>query len=213
MLAFCTKQFWQPKWRIFHLPLLADVATSEHYENISPQCLPLVFPLSVLFQGWASRAGITVTLTYLNYWVILSFTGKHSETLCRSNGWPDVCQPFKWQLELLEFANTRVAFYTAVFLQFLDKPRFCQCWHFSITMYFSDSPIESQWSLAHFNSDIPFGSHTDVCHCSFYAGGSGNVQGLEDCTVSVIYINQIMTLCCLYSPMVSHHTQNYSSCL
>lgn len=56
---------------------------------------------------------------------------------------------------------------------FSDKTRFCQHWHFSVTMYFSDSPIESKWSLAPFNSDIAFGSHTDVCHCSFYFGGSG----------------------------------------
>lgn len=58
-------------------------------------------------------------------------------------------------------------------LSFSDKPGVCQPWHFSVTMYFSDSPTGSEWSLAPFNSDIAFGSHIEVCHCSFYFGGSG----------------------------------------
>lgn len=58
-------------------------------------------------------------------------------------------------------------------LSFSDKPRFCHPWYFTVTMYFSDSPTGSKWSLAPFNSNIAFGSRTEVCHCSFYFGGSG----------------------------------------
>lgn len=55
--AFFMKPFWQPKQRrIFHLLLLADIATFGYHENVFPQCLPLIFPLPVSFQAWASRA-------------------------------------------------------------------------------------------------------------------------------------------------------------
>lgn len=88
---------------------------------------------------------------------------------------PEMCYQFKWQPELPEFANTRVAFTHLQFsLSFSDRPRFCQPWHFSVTMYFSDNLIEGKWNLAPFNSDIAFGSHTDVCHWSFYFGGWGS---------------------------------------
>lgn len=55
--AFFMKQFWQPKQRrIFHLLLLADIATFEYHENVFPECLPLIFSLPVSFGAWASRA-------------------------------------------------------------------------------------------------------------------------------------------------------------
>lgn len=91
--------------------------------------------------------------------------------------WPDVYHQFTWQLELLLLGLhfTRLRFS----LSFSDKPRFLPTLAFSVTMYFSDSLIEGKWSLAPFNSDIASGSQTDVCHCSFYFGGSGMHKAWE----------------------------------
>lgn len=166
------RQFWQPKWwSSFHLPLLADVATSEHHGNVSPKCLPLVFPLPILFQGWAYRASvIKMTLTCFDSILKAFWSSSHIRLIVRSV--PTTCLNASWgDLSLrtlgLHFTHLRFPF------RVLDKTRFCQHWHFSVTMYFSDSPIESKWSLAPFNSDIAFGSHTNVCHCRFYFRGSG----------------------------------------
>lgn len=173
-VTFLMKQFWQPKWRrIFHLPLLADVATSEHHENVSPKCLPLVLPLPVFFQGWADKTSvITMTLTYLDS---ISPSPKNIPRLFPHQTDSQMCTTSvnaSWSYLSLLTPGSHVTHLQFSF-SFSDKTRFCQHWHFSITMYFSDSPIESKWSLAPFNSDIAFGSHTGVCHCSFYFGGSG----------------------------------------
>lgn len=105
-------------------------------------------------------------------WLTLTQSLIHVNTFWDSS--PDVCHQSSDSWNCLSLL-TRGPHFTHLqcSLSFSDKPKFCQPWHFSVAMYFSDSPIESMWSLASFNSDIAFGSHTDVCHCSFYFGGSG----------------------------------------
>lgn len=111
VVTFLMKQFWQPKWiRIFHLPLLADVATSEHHENFSSKCHPLVLllPHLVLRLGWQSiRHHHDLDLPWLNLFHVKAFWGS-SPIRMRAR----CIYQFKCQLELFEFAKTRVTFYT-----------------------------------------------------------------------------------------------------
>lgn len=108
-------------------------------------------------------------------WLALTQSWKHSETLPTSDWWPQKCTTSlkaSWcdlSLQTLGSPFTHLWFP----FSFSDKTTFCQHWRFSGTVYLSDSPVESKWSLTPFNSDIAFGSHTDVCPCGFYFGGSG----------------------------------------
>lgn len=106
--------------------------------------LPLVFPHPILFQGWASRAsGITMTLTYLD-----SISCSHKNILrlfTHQTGGQRYATSLNAIWHYLCLLTLGSHFIHLLFsFSFSDKPRFCQRWHFSVTMYFPDSPTESK---------------------------------------------------------------------
>lgn len=157
----------------FPSALLANIPTSEEHENVFLQCLPLNLPLPISFQDWTHK-GHPHDLD--SPWLD-SHSCKNVLRLHISACWPDVYHQFTWQVELLSLGlHCTHLHFSLAFQTSLD---FCQPWHFSVTMYFSDSLIEGKWSLALFNSDIASGPQTDVCHCSFYFRGSGMHKAWE----------------------------------
>lgn len=172
--AFFRKQFSQPTWsRIFHLLCWLTFPLLRSMKMCSYNASHLTFLSPSHFKTGPIK-DIPMTLTHLD---LIPIHVKNVLRLHISACWPDVYHQFTWQLEFLSLGlHCTHLHFSLAFQTSLD---FCQPWHFSVTMYFSDSLIEGKWSLALFNSDIASGPQTDVCHCSFYFRGSGMHKAWE----------------------------------